>query len=126
MYPPVGKSGPLDELFQLADRRVWIVDQMHDRADDLAQIVRWDVRRHTHGDARRPVDHKVRDAGGKNRRLLERVIEVRDEPNGVLLDVRQHFHRDRHQPRFGVAVRGRRIALDRAEVALAVDERISQ
>ena len=33
---------------------------------------------------------------------------------------------DRRQPRFGVAVRRRRIAVGRAEIALAVDQRIAQ
>ena len=27
------------------------------------------------------------------------IVEVRDEVDGVLVDVRQHLHRDRHQPR---------------------------
>ena len=121
-----GEVRPLDELFEVAHRRVGIVDQMHDRPDDFLQIVRRNVRRHAHGDARRPVHDQVRNARRQHRRLFARIVEVGNEIDGVLVDVGQQLHRDRHQARFGVSIRRRRIAFDRAEVSLPVDQRIAQ
>ena len=63
---------------------------------------------------------------GQDRRLLQPVVEVGLEVDGVLVDVLQHRDRDVGEPGLGVPVRRRRIAVDRAEVALAVDQRIAQ
>ena len=50
----------------------------------------------------------------------------RNEVDGVVVDVGEHLGRETGQARFGVAHGGRRVAVDRAEVALAVDERVAQ
>ncbi len=118
--------GALDVLSDVGERRVGIVDQQRDRVDDLAQVVRRNVRRHADGDARRSVDDEVRHARREHRRLFVVVVEVRREVDRRLVDVGDHLERDRHEPRFGVSVRRRRIAVDRSEIPLAVDERIAQ
>jgi hypothetical protein len=92
----------------------------------IAQVVRRDVRRHADRDARAAVDEQVRHRRREHLGLLEAVVEVRLEIDGALVDVAQHLHRDARQPRLRVPVGRRRIAVDRAEVALAVDERIAQ
>ena len=117
---------PLDEAPQLPGRRLGVLDQVHQRAHHLAQVVRRNVRRHPDRDPRRPVHHEVREPRREHLRLDEPVVEVGGEVDGVLVDVRQHLHRDRHEPRFGVAVRGRRVPVHRPEVPLPVDERIAQ
>ncbi len=47
------------------------------------------------------------------------------EVDGLLVDVGEQLGRDAGQAAFGVSIRGRRVAVDRAEVALAVDERVA-
>ena len=94
--------------------------------DDLAQVVRRDVGGHAHRDARRAVDEQVGQLGGQHRGLHPRAVVVLDEVDGVLVDVRQQLRRDGRHARLGVAHGGRRVAVDRAEVALAVDERVAQ
>ena len=71
------------------------------------------------------VDEQVRELGRQDRRLLLRAVVVVDEVDGVLVDVGEHLAGDRGQPRLRVAHRGGRVAVDRAEVALAVDERVA-
>ena len=102
------------------------VDQQLDRLGHLAQVVRRDVGGHADRDARRPVDQQVRDLGRKDRRLLQPVVEVGLEVDRVLVDVLQHGHRDPGEPGLGVAVGRRRVAVDRAEVPLAVHQRIAE
>ena len=54
-----------------------------------------------------------------------RLVVVRDEVDGLLVDVGEQLLRDPRHPHFGVAHRRGRIAVDRAEVALAVDEQVA-
>ena len=73
----------------------------------------------------RAVDEQVRELGRQDRRLLLGPVVVVDEVDRVLVDVGEHLAGDRGQARLRVAHRGRRVAVDRAEVALAVDERVA-
>ena len=63
---------------------------------------------------------------GKDLGFFEAIVEVGREVDGVLVDVSQHFDSDAHQARFGVPIRGRRIAIDGPEVSLPVNQRITQ
>ena len=126
MIAPVGKSGPLQVLHQVVDVRLGLVDQLHDRVDRLAEVVRRHVRRHADGDPGRAVDEQVREARRQRERLLARLVVVRPEVDRVHVDVAQHLGRELREPALGVAHRGRRVVVDRAEVALAVDERVAQ
>ena len=96
------------------------------RVDDLAEIVRRDVGRHADGDAGRAVDQQVGDARRQDQRLPNGVVVVGAEVDGFLVDVGQHLAGDARHADLGVAHRRRRIAVDRAEVALAVDQRVAQ
>ena len=80
---------------------------------------------HADGDAGGAVDEKARDARGQNDRLFFAFIEIGNEIDGFLFDVGEHFFRDLREARFGVPHRGRRIAVDGAEISLAVDERVA-
>ena len=118
--------GTLDELPQILDGRVRVVDQMIDGLDRLAQVVRRDIGGHADGDAGRAVDDEVGQPRREHRGLLQPVVEIGDEIDGVLVDIVEHRHRDARQARFGVAVGGRGIAVHGAEVPLAVHQRIAQ
>src|SRR5882672_7494781 len=118
--------GTLDEFAQVLDLTVRIVHEVRDRLHDFAEIVRGDVRRHAHRDARRAIDDQVREAGGEDGRFLQTVVEVGDEDNGVLVDVLQHRHRGAREPGLGVAVGCRRVAFHGAKIPLPIDERVAQ
>ena len=112
-----------DRGHELFDGHVGVVDQHHDAVDDLAQVVRRDVRRHAHRDSGAAVDEQVREAAGQHERLGERLVVVRPEVDGLLVEVAQHLHRHAVDARLGVAHGCRRVAVDGAEVAVAVHER---
>ena len=116
---------PLHVLHQVFDRRIRITDQRDGGVDDFPQVVGRDIRRHTYGDASRAVDQKVRETGRKNQGFFAGFIEVWPEIDGCLLDVRQKLHRQLGEPAFRVPVGRGRVAIDRTEVALAVDQRVS-
>jgi len=115
--------GPRDELHQLVEGDVGPIHHRQETVNRLAEIVRRDVRRHADGDAARAVDQEVREARRQDDRLQLLFVVVRLEVDGVLVEVVEQSEGETVEPRFGVA-RGRRgIAVDRTEVALAVDER---
>ena len=91
--------------------------------DDLAQVVGRNVGRHADGDAARAVHQQVGKLGRQDHRLLERGIVVLAELHRALVEVVEQRVRDLGQPALGIPLRCRRIAVDRAEVALAVDQR---
>ena len=91
----------------------------------LAGIVRRDVGRHADGDAGGAIGEQVGEIAGEHRGLLLAAVVVRAEVDGVLVDAVEQLRRDLGQPRLGVAVGGGVIAVDIAEIALAVDQRIA-
>ena len=101
-----------------------IVDQQHRRIEELAEIVRRDRCRHSDRDPARAVGEQVREQAREYLRLLLLAIVGRTEVDGAFVEPRHQLRRDRGQPRLGVAVGGGIIAIDVAEIALPVDERI--
>ena len=127
MKPPVGKSGPGQLPHELAERRVGVLDQLDRRVDDLGEVVRRDVRRHADRDAGRAVDEEVRELRRQDHRLDERAVVVRRPVDRLLVDVvAEELRGELREPDLGVAHGRGVVAVDRAEVALAVDERVAQ
>ncbi len=116
----------LDVLHQGLDVRRGVVDQRHDRVDRLAEVVRRHVRRHPDRDPRRAVDEQVREPRRQDERLLLRLVVVRPEVDGVRVELGEHLLGELREAGFGVSHRSCRIVVDRAEVALAVDQRVAQ
>ena len=112
----------LHHFFQICVR---LFDQQDRGFDDFLQIVRRDIRRHADGDAGRTVDQQVGNPRGENDGLVFALIEVGSEIDGFLFDVGEHFLGDFRKARFGVAHGRGRIAVHRAEVSLAVDQRVA-
>ena len=104
-----------------ADRR--IVDIGAAGGEHLAEIMRRDVGRHADRDAAGAVDQQVGEAGREDLRLALAGVIIGLEVDRVLVDVAEQEVGDLGEPRFGVAHRGRRIGIHRAEIALAVDQR---
>ena len=125
MMPPVGKIGPGDHLDELVDGGVGVLDEMQHRVAQLVGVVRRDVGRHADGDAGGAVGEQVGEIGRQHRRLLLAPVVVGAEIDRVLVDAVEQPRGDLGQPRLGVAVGGRVIAVDVAEIALAVDQRIA-
>jgi hypothetical protein len=128
--PEDGAAGrevrPVHDLAQVVDRHVRVVDQRDHRRVDLGGVVGLDVGRHPHGDPGAPVDEEVRQSRGQDGRLAEPAVVVVDEVDGLLLNVGEHLVADRGQAGLGIAVGGRRVAVDRAEVPLAIYQRVAK
>ena len=120
--------GALDAFHAGRERRFFVglevVESPEHRVAEFTQVVRRDVGGHTDGDAVGAVHQQVRHARRKYRRLLGLAVVVGDEVDGFLVDVAQHLHRERGQPRLGVTHGCGAVVATRAEVALAVDQRV--
>ncbi len=117
--------GPLDVPRQTVDVDVRLVDERDDGVDDLAEVVRRDVRRHADRDAGGAVDEQVREACREHGRLAAGLVVVRLEVDGVGVDVAKQLGRNPGEARLGVPHGSRGIVVDVPEVALAVDERVA-
>ena len=110
-------------LHQLFDGDRAIVEIGAAGVDDLAQIVRRDVGRHADRDPLGAVDQQVREAGRQHLGLALGLVVIGLKVDGVVVEVVEQRIGDAREPRLGVAVGRRRIAVHRAEIALAVDQR---
>ena len=117
---------PLDELTDLVHLGFRVVDDIADAVDDLGQVMRRDVGRHTDCNTRRTVDQQIREAGREHDRLLPLFIEVRLKIDRILFDIGQHVVGELCHTGFGITVSCRGVAVDRTEVAMAVDQRVVQ
>ena len=108
---------------QFLDRQPGIVDQRDAGVDHLAEIVRRDVGRHADGDAAGAVDQEIGKARRQHHRLALGIVVIGLEVDGVLVEVLDQRPGHAVKPHFGVTHGRRRIAVDRAEIALPVDQR---
>ena len=81
--------------------------------------------RHADGDARRAVGEQVGEVGRQDHRLLVGAVVGGAEVDGVLVDAVEQQAGHRRHAALGVAHGGGVIAVDVAEVALAVDQRVA-
>ena len=115
-----------DEVHQRAVFGLGIVDQVCRGVDQLADVVRWDGRRHADRDAARAVGQQVREQAGENLGLFFLAIVGRTEIDRTLVEAGHQLHGNGRQPRLGVTVGGGIIAVDVAEVPLPVDQRVAK
>ena len=123
--PGGGEVRPRNPLHELAEGGVGVPDHLDGRVDDLGEVVRRDVGRHAHRDARGAVDEQVGILGREDRRLAQRSVVVRHPVDRVLLEVlgEQLFGQTR-QADFRVPVGRRVVAVQGTEVPLSVHERV--
>ena len=92
----------------------------------LADIVRGDFGRHSDCYSARAVGEQVREGGRHYDRLRQSAVVIRSEIDRVLVQAVHQSFGGRGQSRFGVPGRRGIVAVDVAEVPLAVDQRISE
>ncbi len=88
--------------------------------------MRRDVRRHPDSDPRRAVDEQVGNCRGQKFRFRSLTVEVFLEVHRLFVDIGKDGFSNRRHARFGVAVGRRRVAVYRTEIALTVDELVTQ
>ena len=81
---------------------------------------------HTDGDALTTVDQQIGEPGRQNLRLTLTFVVIGAEIDGTAVDIRQQQHGGLAQPRLGITLGGRAIAIDAAEIALPIDQRQAQ
>ena len=111
-----------DVLHQLVEANGWIINDRNDRVAYFADVVRRHAARHTHGDAARAVDEQVGELRREHGWLLQAVVVVGLEVDGSFVEILKECHRGGGHARFGVTHGGWRIAFDRSEVSLLVDQ----
>jgi len=88
--------------------------------------VRRDVGRHPHRDAGGAVDQQIGNLGGKDQRHRAGFVVVRSVFDGLLVEVGEHLLGDCRHAHFRVSLGRGRVAVDRSEVTLTVDEWITE
>jgi hypothetical protein len=111
-----------DDIEQGVGADLRVVDHRQAGVDDLTQVVRRDVGGHADGDAAGAVDQQVGETGRQDDRLAFLAVVVVLEVDRVLVDVGQQRHGRVAHAALGVAHGRGHIAVDRAEVALTVDQ----
>ena len=120
------KIGPVNGLEQPLEHELAVIQKQHEGVDHLFQVVRRDVGRHADGDPRDAVDQQVGELGGQDNRLFGGRGIVGPVVDRLLAQLAQQSLRDRSQPAFGITHGRRRIAIDRTEIAVTVDQRLPQ
>ena len=119
----VGAGDALHHALQpLLRGEVLALEHEVQRVHHLAQVVGRDVGGHADGDAGGAVHEQVGEDGGQDGGLGRAVVVGRLVVDGVLVDVRHHGRPEAGEARLGVPHGRGRIAVDGAEVALAVDQ----
>ena len=117
--------GRLDILHQTFDVDVIVVNVGHAAVQHLAQVVRGHIGGHADGDAVGAVDQQVGNLGGQHRGFLALVVIGGHHVHRVFVDVGHQLVAYLLQARLGVTHGCRRVAVDRAEVTLPVDQRVA-
>ena len=119
------KIGALEVFHKLGNSGLGVVHTVDGSVDNLTEIVRGNIGRHTYGDTHSSVYEQVREARGKHLRLTAAVVEVGNEVNDLFLKIRHKLVCYLRHSRLGVTVSSRAVAVNRAEVSVTLYERIA-
>src|SRR5271166_3813676 len=118
--------GALHELEKRLSLGLGMVDEMERSVAELGDVVRRDRGRHADCDALRAVGEQVRHGRGHDDRL-SRIARIVVAPvDRILLHALHQEAGDVGHPGFGIAVGGGVVAVDVAEIALPLDQRIAR
>ena len=112
-----------DDFENFIECRMRMIDQQASRINYFAQIMGRDVGSHTDRDTACAVDQQVREHSGKYDRFLFAAVVVFLPVDGIFIDIFYELVGDFFHARFGVTHSSRRIAIHRAKVTLAIDQR---
>ncbi len=121
-----GKVGTADVFHQFIDGRFRVFHESNTRADYFAQIVRRNIGGHTHGDTRGAVDQQVGYARRQYIRNLFGAVIVRRKIDRFFFKIRQQLVSKSFHADFGVTHCSGSIAIHRTEIALTIDQWITQ
>ena len=85
------KIGALYILHKLRGVSLGIIHKVDSAVNDLREVMRRDIRRHTDRNTHGSVYKKVGETGGQNGRLSAPVVEVRHELHNFFFDIPHHF-----------------------------------
>ncbi len=111
---------------QVLALQLGVVDEGDGGLAHLTQVVGGDVGRHADRDAGAAVGQELGGARGQHHRLVSTAVEVGTEVDGALLYLVEQLHGQGRHTRLGVAVGRRGVAVERAEVAVTVDQAVAQ
>ena len=92
-------------------------------SNNLGRVMRRDIGRHTHSDTIRAIDQQIRVFSRQYRWFQLCFIIVLSEFNCIFVDITQQTLGGTGQTRLGIAHRRCRIAVNRAEIALPINQR---
>ncbi len=121
-----GVIGAGNERQQLVLAEIRVLDKVDRGSGDFAQVVRGNFGRHADGDARGAVEQREGQARREQGGFVVGAVVVRLPVNGAFVDFGEQQFGDRRQAGFGVAHRRRVVAVARAEISLAIDDRVTQ
>ena len=120
-----GEIRGLDILHKLFNGNIRIVNHCHTAIENLCKVMRRHIGCHTYGYSRRAVHKQIWNAGRKNCRLLLLIVIVGYKINGVLVYVLHHLFAYFPKAYFGVTHCSRTVTVNRTEIALTVNQRIT-
>ena len=120
-----GEVGTWDELHQSVSIDIGVVDISAATVDNLTQVVSWHVRSHTDGNTVTTIHQQIRNLGRHDGGLCQRVVEVGGHINGLLVEVVHDMLTHLGETALGVTHGCRRVTVDRSEVTLTINERIT-
>ena len=125
MMPPVGKSGPLTNFSSVRSWTLGFSISATSAGAQFAEIVRRDRGRHADRDAGGAVGQQIGKGGRQHHRLFLLAVIGGAEIDRVFVQAVEQRLGHFGQAAFGVAHGGGVIAVDIAEIALALDQRIA-
>ena len=120
---PGRKIRPGHDFHQFFQGQGWIGDQRQSRIQNLGRVMRRDIGGHANRNAARAIDQQIGEGRWQNARFIHAFIVIRLEIDRVFIDAGKQGTRCRGQPRFGVAHRRRRVAVNRTEIPLPINQR---
>ena len=123
-----GEIGSLDDVEELLHGRLRVFEQRDRPVADLSEVEGTDLGSEADGDAEVRGDEDIRERRRKELRLGQRVVEVRDYIDGILVDPAEDLRGERLELDLGIAgLRGSHVpAVMLAERAFRIDERVQE
>ena len=117
--------GTLDVFHQFFHRALGVIHTVNRCVDDLTEVVRGNIGRHTNRNTHRTVYQKVGETGRQNRGLLQAVIKVGHHGNNILIKIAHHFICNLIKTCLGITVSSRAVTVYRTEVTVSLNQRIA-